>query len=163
MGTPGIQLRLVVAHPQNFGGRKACQRRVGGDLDETFGPHTGGDLLTLCGCALVAPDDGGPQHLSVGVQHHQAVHLPGNTDAPDLAAVHPGGHFLQRGVGGLPPVGGVLFRPAVLGLVHGVLHQRAFYNIALGVEQHGFGAAGAQVDPDQIFHFRSSVPDGLVL
>lgn len=75
VGALGVELGLVVAHPQNLRGGKACQGGVGGDFKQPLLAHPLGDFLALGGGALVAPDDGAAQQVALLVQHHQAVHL----------------------------------------------------------------------------------------
>ena len=150
VGALGVELGLVVAHPQNLRGGKACQGGVGGDFNQPLLAHPLGDFLALGGGALVAPDDGAAQQVALLVQHHQAVHLAGDAHRLNLlvgdAALFDNG--LDGLAGGVPPVQGVLLGPAVVLLIHGVLHGGAGHHMALLVEKHGFGAAGAQVDAD---------------
>ena len=154
VGALGVQLRLMLADPQNLRGGKARQGRVGGDLNQPLLAHPLGDLLALGGGALVTPDDGPPQHLALLVQHHQAVHLAGNAHALDVPGVHAA--FLKnrpKGLaGGVPPVQRLLLGPAVAFLIHGIFHRSAGHHLALPVEKHRLCAAGSQVDANYIFH-----------
>ena len=77
----GVQLRLMAAHPQDLTGGKAGEGRVGGELDEPLLPYQFRDLLALPPGAPVAPQDGGAEHPSLPIQHHQTVHLAGQAHA----------------------------------------------------------------------------------
>ena len=150
----GVNVRLMLAHPHDLGQGEARQGRVGGDADEIVIADLFGDLVALLLGALVAPDDGGAQHLAVFIQHDQAVHLPGNAQGHHVRRVHAAfaDHGFHRGRGGVPPVEGILLSPAVAGLAHGILHRGGADHAAFLVKKHGFGSGGTQVDTKYIFH-----------
>ena len=148
MAALGVDFRLMIAHPENFRGGEARQRGIGGDLDQPLRAHALGDLVALRLCALIAPNDGGAQHLALLVQHDQTVHLARNAQRNDLRRVH--GAFAQhRADGGdrrVPPIGRILLRPAVLRLIHRILHRGGGHDRAALIEQDGFGARGSKVN-----------------
>ena len=152
----GVILRLMVPHPEDLGSGEACEGGIGGDLYEPFLAHLGGDFLAFCRGALVAPDDGGADHFIILVQHHQAVHLPGEAQAHHIFLVHPAPlHYFADGAGsGFLPIFGVLLCPAVLGLVHGVLGRSLGHGAALFIEEHCLGGGSPHIYADEIFHFR---------
>ena len=157
MGALSVDLGLMVPDPEDLGGGKAGEGRVGGDLDQPLGAHFLGDLLALGSGALIAPDDGTAQDFAFLIQHHQAVHLTGDAHALDIAAVHAAllDDGLDGAAGGVPPVSRLLLSPAVVLLIHGVFHGGAGHHMTFPVEQYGFGTAGAQVNTNQIFHYTS--------
>ena len=150
----GVHIGLVVTHPQDLGQGEAGQGGVGGDGDQLFLADLLVDFVAFLGGTLVAPDDGGTQDFVVLIQHDQAMHLTGNAQGHHIVLVHAGLH--QHGLDGLdssvPPVLGVLLRPAVVGLVHGILDSGRGHRHAILIEQHRFGAGGAKVDTQNVFH-----------
>ena len=92
----------------------------------------------------VQPQDGGSQGVALGVGEHHAVHLPRKADAFD------GGASARRqGLDArrerLQPDFRVDFAPAGMG-ADGVVRGTRFADRgAVGVEQQGFGRAGAEV------------------
>src|SRR5256885_71047 len=82
-----VDLRLVVAHPEYFGGGKACERRVRHQLNQTLGAGLGGYPVTLRLAALVAPDETRAQHGASIVKQHDTVHLAGETDGGNIGTL----------------------------------------------------------------------------
>ena len=148
-----VDLRLVVAHPENLGGRESRQRRVRGDLNQTLRADLLRDFVALGGGALVTPDDGTAQNLAVFIEHDKAVHLAGNTESAHKSRIHAGliQHGADRVLRGVPPVGGILLGPAVLRLVHGIFDGSGGHGVSVRIEQHRFGAGRAEVNAKQIF------------
>ena len=103
-------------------------------------------------------NDGAAQGVAVVVGQHQAVHLPGQGKARDIAGIHAALaddrlNGVQRG---LPPVLRLLLRPAVIRLIQRILFQRGRDLFAVNVKQHGFGSRSAQVYANQILQIHPS-------
>ena len=149
-----VYFRLMVADPEDLGRGEAGQRRVGRNRNQPVVSQALGDLLALGGGALIAPDDGAAEHLAPFVQHHQAVHLPGEADARNGAGRHAAFRqhradpFHRR----VPPVGRFLLGIAVLRLIQRVLRGMGGHHRPRLVKQRGLGAGGADVDAHQIRH-----------
>ena len=109
------QLRLVLLHPCQLGGREVAWR-VQQMTEALVGTEVVESLLTIGHGTRVAPDDTRTEHLLVLVDTYQTVHLVGNTDGLDVVCRSTGiGHdFLQRKLGIVPPHLGVLLSPASL-------------------------------------------------
>ena len=76
---------LVLADPEELGGGEAGQGGVGDHPDQGLaaaGPLL--DLGALGGGPLVVPEQGGADHLAVGVEEDRAVHLAAQADARDV-------------------------------------------------------------------------------
>ena len=69
------------------------------------------DLGALRCRPLVVPEDRGADHTVAAVERDQAVHLPREPDPRDVAAF---GDLAERRSGRVPPVLGILLRPAGL-------------------------------------------------
>ncbi len=123
----------MLADPDDLGGGKAGQHRVAGELQHLCGADLPGDGRALGSRALVVPHDAGAQHLTLGVQQHQAVHLAGQADSGNLlrfqAALRQ--HLPDAGHRSSPPVGGVLLGPQRLRGEHGVLGRGAGNDLAI--------------------------------
>ena len=150
----GVNLRLMITDPQDLAGGKTRQRGVGGNFDQPLGAHARCHFIAFRLGALVAPDDGGAQYFPGLVQHHQAVHLPGDTQGFHVRGVHAalGQHLLNGFYRRLPPVRRVLFRPAVLRLRHGVFHRSGSHDLPRLIEEDRFGTRGTQVNAQYVFH-----------
>ncbi len=148
-----IDLRQMLAHPQDLSGGKTRQSGICGDGDEPFCTHRLGDLAALLAGAAIAPQNAAVQHSAVLVQHHQTMHLSGDTYTGDIGGGNAAcmQHGLHRFLHGAPPVARFLFGPAVLGLVEGVFCRVCGHGRAVAAEQDRLGAGGAQVDAQQIF------------
>ena len=103
--------------------------------------------------ALVAPDERGPDHAARIIEHNQAVHLAGESDAFDVAARCSGliENAADRALSGVPPVLGTLFGP------QRPLHAHVFVRgskrvlqMAVLVDEEGARAAGSDVDSHPI-------------
>jgi hypothetical protein len=103
------------AQPQELRGREARERPVARQLDEAVEADALADLLALARGALVVPEDRGADHLLVGVEHDEPVHLPDQADPRDVAGVELGQRLLRRP----PPRLGILLGPAGPGVDSG--------------------------------------------
>ena len=148
-----VDLRLVVAHPEDLRSRESRQRRVRGDFDQTLRTDLLRDFVALGGGALVTPDDGAAQDAAVFIEHDKAVHLAGNTESAHESRIHAGliQHRADRVLRGVPPVGGILLGPAVLRLIHGIFDGSGGHGVSVRIKQHRFGAGRAEVNAKQIF------------
>ena len=156
LGDPGKVFRLVVAHPQNFGGGEAGKGDVARPLRQLVFAHRLVQVRRLRFGAAVVPEDGGADDVVVFIQRHQPVHLPAEGDAFYGGLVLPvqqGGDARQRR---RVPVFGALFAPARLRVVHGVTLGVLRQNGAVRRHQQEFCPAGAQVDADVTVHLSSS-------
>ena len=71
-----VHIGLVTAQPEELRRGESGERAVAGQLDQPLEPDPGLDLGALGGGPLVVPEDRGPQHALLGVEHDEAVHLP---------------------------------------------------------------------------------------
>ena len=81
VGDLGEDLGLVVADPEELGEGEVGERGVGGELDESLVADLFGEPVALGLGALVAPDEGGAEDCTGGVEHDAAVHLAGEADS----------------------------------------------------------------------------------
>jgi len=102
-------IRLVLLHPLQLRGGKAGHHQVAGDAASVR--HLLLQLPALRGAASIVPQNGRPQHPLLRIQQRRAMHLAGQPDGSyplqRLLRGQPG----QGGVGCLPPLLRVLFRP----------------------------------------------------
>ena len=84
VGRPAPHLRLVVADPDELGGREAGQGVVAGHLDQPLGTDRRPDRVALGGGPLVVPQDRRPEHAIRRVEQHEPVHLAGEADRHDV-------------------------------------------------------------------------------
>ncbi len=89
-----VVLRLVLAKPDDLRRRETRQNTVAGLRDDEVLPSRLVDPVALGPGALVAPEQGGPNHLSVRVEEDAPVHLPRESDALNLRA--PEVRFAER-------------------------------------------------------------------
>ena len=150
-----IDLRLMIAHPENFGRSTASQRGVCCDFDQTLCADFFGNFRALRSGSLVAPDDGTAQDLAVFIEHDKTVHLSGQADALDILGRNAG--LLHDGADGperrIAPVSRFLLCVAVFGLIKGILDGVGGDDLAGLIKQYGLGAAGTEVYADNICHF----------
>ncbi len=85
MASPGVDFRFIFSNPKDLWRGKTCQSDIAADLDKSFLANPLMDLVTLCLTALVIPQNGGAQHLTLCVQQYQAVHLTGETNRLNFA------------------------------------------------------------------------------
>ena len=97
------------------------------------------DLRALRGRALVVPEDRRAQHRTAVVLHHEAVHLPGETDG---AVGQPLEHRLRRA----PPVLGILLGPAGVGGRERVALLGDGENLAVLGDRDSLDAGGPDVE-----------------
>jgi len=81
-------VRLVFAHPEKLGEREIRERRVAGEINETVCAELLGKFPDLGFGTLIAPDEGGADHVIVAIEQDGAMHLPGKSDAGNLIAAH---------------------------------------------------------------------------
>ena len=143
------ELGLVGADPEKLRKGEVRQRGIAGELDQASAADLGFQPVTLWLGTLVAPDERGAEDFPGGVEHDAAVHLAGEANGLDLTRGNVG---LSEGsadgfASGAPPVCGVLLGPPyVLGVDGGVLAGTGSDDVAGAVDEHGAGAAGADVD-----------------
>jgi hypothetical protein len=145
-----VGVGLVVAQPQQLGRREAGQRAVAGQRDQLSEPDGGLDLLALGLGALIVPQDRGTQHAVFGVQRDQPVHLAAQADAGGVADGR--GQLGQDGLGGAPPVPGVLLRPAGARGGQGVLRLDPSQDPSIRVDRQPLGGRGPDVDAHEYRH-----------
>jgi hypothetical protein len=151
----GVDFRFIFAHPENFWGGEAGEGGVGDEVDELCAAAGFGfDLSALGGGALVVPKQCGAEGFGSVAEEDAAVHLAGEADGGNVGGFDL--RFFQDGfgggAGGLPPVFGVLFRPAGLGRTDGVLGHRGGEDGAVFIADEGLRAAGSDVDSEEIGH-----------
>jgi len=146
---PRVDVRLVLAHPQDLGGGEAGQGAVSGELDEPLLTDGGVDLVALGLRALVVPQDRRAQHLAALVQADQPVHLPRQADA-----AHPAGgqvglpqRLADSAHDSVPPLLRILLDPVRARRLVAVADLALAPQIAGHIEHHAFAALGADVDP----------------
>ena len=86
MADARVDLRLLLAHPENLGRGKASQRVVASERDQPLTSNARANLVALRGGALVVPEDRRTQDSASLVQHHEAVHLPRQPDRRHIGA-----------------------------------------------------------------------------
>ena len=101
------------------------------------------DLGALDGRPLVVPENRGADHTVAAVERDQAVHLPREPDPRDLAAL---GDLPERRLCRIPPVLGVLLRPAGLRRRERVAVRRGGEHLALGRQRDRLDARRADVE-----------------
>ena len=106
------------------------------------------DLLALGAGALVVPEDRRPQHLLVGVERDEPVHLPRQADAGDLVRAQRLERLLRR----RPPLLRVLLGPARLRRREAVLDLGAPDDLAVLGDGERLQPGGADVEPDRDAH-----------
>ena len=101
------------------------------------------DLGALGRRPLVVPEDRGADHTVAAVERDQAVHLPREPDARDLAAL---GDLAERRLCRIPPVLGVLLRPPRLRRRERVAVRRGGEHLALRRERDRLDARRPDVE-----------------
>ncbi len=114
----GIDLRLLLAHPKNLRRGEAGKGRIGHQFDQRGSASRFFlDLPALFGRALVVPQQRGPKGHGGVAKEDAAVHLSRQADGGNVGPLEPG--LFQNRLGGgngcLPPIFGILLRPAGLG------------------------------------------------
>ncbi len=89
--------RFIVADPEQFGEREAGEHGVGGVVENAFAADLRVDPVDLLLTALIAPDERGAEHTIVAIEQREAVHLTGEPDALDVAALDAGFAGARRG------------------------------------------------------------------
>ena len=142
-----VYLGFVVLDPEDLCSSPACEGRVCCDLDQLVAADDAVHLLNLSCGTLIAPDDGGTEHLVILVQHNKTVHLTGDTDTLYVFLLNAAlSHNSLDGLGhGICPVSGILLCIAVLRLVHGVFYRLGGDNCTLFVKEDCLGTAGTAV------------------
>ena len=151
---PREVVRLLLPEPQDLAAGVAGQHLVVGVGQKALQPAgLLGNPVALGLGPLVAPQYGGADDLVVLIQRHQAVHLTGIADARDVLGLHAGlGQYdLQPAHAGVPPVLGVLLRPAGLGGIERVLLGGGCDDLPLVVHDDALRAGGADIQTDQVF------------
>ena len=148
-------LRLVLLHPPDFRQRESRQRRIRRQLNQPLRSNFRGDLAALFFRSLVTPDQRRPQHFAVRIEHHQAVHLPGEPNARNfIRGNFPCSEALRHGLArGRPPVVRILLGPSAMRCGNGfVLGGRRRNHASALVDQDGARAARPHIDSQK---FRS--------
>jgi hypothetical protein len=67
-------------------------------------------------CALIAPDEGGPNHFIVRIEQYCPMHLSGKADTTDpiFAGSQSVKSAMDRDAAGPPPIARILFGPSRL-------------------------------------------------
>ncbi len=136
-------LRLVVAYPENLCCRPTGQCRICGNLHQLFSAnHTIEFFDFFCG-TLVTPDNRVPKHFVVLIQHHKPMHLPGNSNSPDLCLVDPtlSDYCLNGLYHCIFPIQRILFCITVFRLIHRIFHRGTCHYCAILPEQYRFCSA----------------------
>ncbi len=145
----------MVAHPKKLGRGESGEGRIGGLLENELFAGGAVDPVDLLLAALIAPDEGGPNHAVVGVEQGQAVHLTGEADAGDGGSRDAG--FRQDAADRLEARIGPVLR-ALLGpkrffdpniFVSG---GNARGDLSVAVHEQGARAACSDVDSEPIRH-----------
>ena len=157
-----VGLRLILPDPDDFGRREAGQHRVRCQLDDPLPTDALRDPRALRAGALVAPEERRAQHLMPRVQEDRAVHLPRETDAPDLprgdAAFRQ--RLPDRENTGPPPILRLLLRPARPRRAERILGGRRAEGAPLLIDDECPGSRRPDVNAQQR-HGRSSRGWGL--
>ncbi len=105
-----------------------------------------GEPLALRLGAHVAPDERGAQDPAVLVEHDGAVHLAGEGGCFDIDAGYGGEDIANGGLGGAPPVLGVLLGPARMRRAKRLMLGRGRGDeVSFYIHQNGARAAGADI------------------
>ena len=96
-----------------------CSREIARGIEEPRKAYVGAEFLesflSIGDTTGIAPYDGVAEHIFVAVDGHETVHLVADSDSLYIGWIDAA--FLQHGSGGLlkvlPPVGGILFSPAL--------------------------------------------------
>ena len=142
-------LRLGRAQPYQLGQVKAGDGGVAGAGDEALAGNVGFDLGDRLAGALVVPQDGGADHLALGVERHHAVHLTRQAERRDVVLAQLGSGFSEGGQRLAQPVGGILFGPAGSGGEQRVAAGHLGDHQARLVRGQYPHAAGAEIDPQR--------------
>ena len=138
----GVDLRLVLAHPEDLRRREAGQHLVAGEGKQPIETEPLGDLVALLTGALIVPQDRRPEHPVIAVEHRQPVHLAGHADGAHIGAGRAG--LCQRtsdaGSRAFPPLMRILLRPERAGRGDGQLGGRAGDHRPLLIDQQRLGA-----------------------
>ena len=133
----GKILRLMVAHPQNFGGGVAGRWNVIDPLAHArFTTSALHILRTFCGGTSVIPQHGPPNNVAVAIEWRQSVHLAAQANAGDVAAAHISlrQHLFDRLNRTLPPIFRLLLAPQRLRRIDWVFHRDACQRLAFRVD-----------------------------
>ena len=142
-----VDVGLVAAYPEQLRSREAGQRAIAGQRDQPLEPDPRLDLLALRTGALVVPENRRAQHPLLGVEAHEPVHLTGEADPGRLDA-----EIRERGLARLPPVLGILLRPARPGGRERIAALRPGDDLALRRQRERLDAGRADVEPDENGH-----------
>ena len=159
MGVP-VDLRLVVAHPEQLGRRIRRAQPVPRDAVAALHADARDHLPLLRIAARVRPQQHGPQRLARLVHGQAAHHHARKADAQHLLRPH--ARALQQRPGAAahraPPVLRVLLDEPVLRVAGGIaLHRRAAQH-AVGAIERRLAAAGAQVVRQYVARLHAFAP-----
>lgn len=153
-GRRGEHVGFVLRDPQQLRRGEAGHREVAGE-----GVQVGralGEQRAFVGAAHVVPQDRGAQHAVVATEQHRAVHLARQADPAHLrerfAVLR--AQRRERGQRALPPVVGMLFRPARMRPRHAERRAGGADHGAVRGEQQHLHFRGAEVDAE--IHERSA-------
>ena len=127
---------------------KPGQRAIAGPRDQLLEPDPLLDLGALRRRAAVVPEDRRADHVTAGVEHDEAVHLPGQADAGDVVDAERGERLLARA----PPVGRVLLGPARLRCRERIVELGARQNRAGLVDGERLHPRRADIEADRRAH-----------
>src|SRR5579875_931974 len=160
-----VYLRLVIAYPQQLWRGEAGQRRITDILDKLARADLLGDPAALCVAALVGPDDTGTQNAILAIQQHNTVHLAGEAHPAHIRSVHAEASRRHQARangrrGRLPPVVGILLRPAGLRMKERIIDEGISQDTPIvSREESSLDARRAEIDAEQcLHHIRSLMP-----
>ena len=114
-------LRLFILNPEDLRCSEAGEGNVCSILAELFlADHVVQVIALLVGSSVI-PENCGTDHVVILVQDHKAVHLAAKADACHLGLVRILDELLDADLGLLPPILGLLLRPARMREIQGIL------------------------------------------
>ncbi len=157
----------MLAQPHDLAGGETGDQSVGGGLQHRVETaHLPGDPQAFLLTALVVPQNRPPDHGAVRVEGDETVHLPAESDSHHLAAPtgQCGGDLTDTGIGGLPPILGILFAPAEVLAEKGITPVGGGEHRPVRVHRHHLAGRGADIDaqmqPRRVGHLRPRTEPG---
>ena len=108
----GKFVRLILFHPQNLRGSKACKSNVCGVFRQLILADFVIQILCFLLGTSVIPEDSRADHLIIFIQSYKAVHLTSKADSGNFFAVNILCQLLHSLHALSKPVLRILFRPA---------------------------------------------------
>ena len=155
---PRKVLRLLISDPENLWSGKAREGNIGRIFRKLlFADHIVQVITFLPGSSIV-PEKRRADHLIVFIQNHKPMHLPAKADARHLLLLTASQQLFQTVHGTGKPVLRLLFRPARMRKINGILFRDNFSDLAVPVHQKKLHRGCSKIDSD-IKHVRSSFSD----